>query len=402
MSDFTKNIKEIRKDIAIGLANQFLPFMLIALFVSWFEGIPNIAALGAIFGVFALILFAYGYGLSASAIDKYATYKGYRNFCFIYSILNIFGLSILFLLRNKNLARNSDTNREPLDNFSIAAIFYSYLSVPLVVISLISIPITIYTKENFIELYENNQNFNELINIIISIFIANYFFQELNRAKLRKRIIFGSLKELNWKLPIGLAIVQYFFNRGINPITLYILSFIAPTYVENQVNQEYATTVLGWISFFFFALIYAPIMEELFFRGIIFQKVAIKKNMFKGLLISAVLFAVMHLRFDIIPLCLFGIVTAILYFKTKQLASPIIYHFTYNLIVVSKRTYYHFFVNPTFPTQTTILELQQHIVDNLDTCAFFLAITVPYLTYFIYKNFPRDRDINKLPYFVNQ
>ena len=336
------------------------------------------------------------------AIDEYAAYKGYKNSLFIYSILNILGLFILFMLNDKNLAKNKDINQHAIEKFSVLAIFGSYLIIPLFVFVIVSIPGIIIMGDGFSDYLKSDRDFNSLLVFVTNILLTLFFFKEFREAGLTKKVIFGSGKKLIWKLPVGLAVVEYFFSNGINSITLYSLSFVVPTYVESKINEEYATSISSWIFFAVSALIFAPIMEELFFRGIIFQKIAISKNVLTGLFISAILFAVIHFRYDLIPLFLMGIISATLYFKNKQLASPIIYHFTYNLIVVVRRLYSQLFSDPTLSAQVTIAELQQYVKDNLGMYALFLALTVPYLSYFFYKNFPRNTEINKLPYFVNQ
>ncbi|MEM7595480.1 MAG: CPBP family intramembrane glutamic endopeptidase [Cyanobacteria bacterium P01_A01_bin.83] len=250
--------------------------------------------------------------------------------------------------------------------------------------------------------YRTNKTFSTFSELILAIAITWYFFKKLKAANIDIKRIVGSLNKINFKLPLVLAIAEYLFAWGINPINLYGLSFILPKYVENQLNYEYASTPISWIFFSISALIYAPIMEELFFRGIIFQKIAIKHGIVKGLTISAILFAAIHFRFDVISLFIMGIITALLYFKTKQLASPIIYHFSYNLIVIIKRLYNQIFSNTDTLAQTTVIEYQQHFTDNFELYMLFLAISIPYLSYFIYKNFPRNFSVEKLPYLVNQ
>lgn len=248
--------------------------------------------------------------------------------------------------------------------------------------------------ERFAGYPKSDRNLMLLLSFLNHIFIAWYFFQEFKAARPIEKAMFGCWSKLAWKLPIGLAVLQYLVSCGTNPIVLYILSFIAPKYVYGRINYELTTIVYGWFFLAISALIYAPIMEDLFFRGIMFQKIAVKKNILSGILISAIAFA-------LIPISLFGIVSAILYFKTKQLYTPIIYHFTYNFIVLARRLYSQFFGNSSI-RQTTILEYQEYVRDSLGIYILLLAISVPYLSYFIYKNLPRDRDIDKLPYFVNQ
>ena len=400
MQNHQEDIKEIRSNIIKGLTSQYLPAFIVGTSESLLNSTPGIKLLFSMFSVIAAIFFLYGYVVCADAIDEYAIYKGYKNYWFVYSILNIFGLSILFLFKNKNLARNNWNDKEPLYRFSIAAIFYSYLAIPLLIIPIYYIIAFIIMGSESVEYLQEDPDFDAFTNFI-SIPIAWYFFREMRNAKLDYRIIFGSFKKLNWKLPVGLGIIEYFFARGINSITLYGVSFLFPEYIDSLINREYTTAPISWILVAISSLIYAPIMEELFFRGIIFQKIAIKKSMSRGVLISAIAFALIHFRYDLIPLSLFGVISAILYFRTKQLATPILYHFTYNLIVISRRIYFQVFPNRD-TTINTVLEYQQHVREHIGLYFLFIAVSVPYLIYFIYKNLPRNNDIDKLPYFANQ
>jgi uncharacterized protein len=143
-------------------------------------------------------------------------------------------------------------------------------------------------------------------------------------------------------------------------------------------------------------------MEEFIYRGIVLQKLAIEKNIIKGLMISAIAFALMHFRYDVIPLFIAGVIYALLYLKTKQLAIPVLCHFLYNLIVLVRNLHYQYFSGVDPSVKITVAEYQQQFLDNWELNILFIALSVPYLAYFIYKNFPRNYDIQKLPYFANQ
>ncbi len=148
-------------------------------------------------------------------------------------------------------------------------------------------------------------------------------------------------------------------------------------------------------------LIFAPIMEELFYRGIIFQKLAIQKSTAKALVVSALIFTIVHFRYDVISLFAIGVTLAILYLKTKQIIVPIICHFLYNLMVTINMIYWQFFSNSDRLTNITISEFQQDFIDSLELKILFVVLSAPYLCYFIYKNFPHDSNIEKLPYVAN-
>ena len=402
MQNSELNIEHIKNLTTQGIACQFLPSCFFGPIIPLLENIPGSEGVILLILLLILILFGCGYGICAAAADKYAAYKGYKNPLFIYSILNIFGLSILYLLWDRNHINRINTRKESLNLFSIRTIFASYFIISILIVTVLLIATFILTGEVDQDYIQNNKNFIAFFEITVTILTTWYFIKEFKEATLDYKHILGSLRRINFKLPIGIAIVEFLFVWGINPITLYGLSFVVPEYVEQRLNYEYATTPIGWIFFAITALIYAPIMEELFYRGIIFQKIALKKGFVPGLSISAILFTVMHFRYDVIPLCMMGIIFAILYFKTKQLIVPIICHFTYNLIVVVRRLSNQLFFDTDSTMETTVAVFQQKFLDNLEIYILLLTVSVPYLIYFIYKNYPRNYKVDKLPYFINQ
>lgn len=392
--------QQIRNTFVQSILCQFLPLLIIGWSKPWLDKLPK--EIASIISLIAFILFFWGYLKCWIFAHQYAEYKGYPKYLGLLGILNIFGLSILFFLNNKNSADYSGSD-DSLTNFSISAIFVSYLAIealliPVIFVVLICIGVEPKTIGNYLE----NKDFLAIYAIPVTIFLAWYFFREVKRSKVNLQQIIGSLKKINFKLPIGLAIVNYFFASGSSSMILYGLSFLVPKYVEGQINYRYATTPLGYAFFAVGALIFAPIMEELFFRGIIFQKIAVKKDMLKALLTSATLFTIVHFRSDVISLFAFGVILVILYLKTKQIIVPIVCHFFYNLIVIIRLLHWEFFSNVDRSTPETIAGFQQEFIDHLELEILFVVLSAPYLCYFIYKNFPRTHDIKRLPYFANQ
>lgn len=401
MSYFETDIKHIRNSFIKSISCQFLPSFL----VGWSKPLLELFPQGILylFSLAASILFIYGYIKCWILAYQYARYKGYPDSFGWLGVLNIFGLSILFFLRNKRSSDRNFPNQSSLEDFSISAIFISYFAIeilfmPVVIVGLIYVGnIEPKAVKDLLE----NKDFIAIYAIPVEVFLAWYFFREINRAKVNFKQLIGSIHNINFKLPIGLAILGYFFE-GTNSMILYGLSFIAPKYVESQINQVYATSPWGYAFLAISALIFAPIMEELFFRGIIFQKLAITKNTVQALVISAFVFTIVHFRFDVISLFVGGIILAILYFKTKQIIVPIIYHFFYNLMSIINIVYWNFFANADHSVTTTIAEFQQDFIDSVELKILFVALSAPYLGYFIYKNFPHNRNIDQLPYFTNQ
>ena len=396
------NIKlsQIRHDFVKSISCQFLPLIVVGWSKSLLDLLPK--NIGMVFSLAASLLFLYGYIQCWKLAYRYAKYKGYSNLFGWLGIFNILGLSILFFLKNRNLSNDNAPDKIPLVNFSISAIFTCYLATEVLLIFVIFLALILTGKiENkSIEELLENKDFLAIVTVPVLTLQAWYFFHELKRAKVNLWQLIGSFRKINFKLPIGLAVLNYFFASGSSTMILYGLSFIVPKYVEGQINKVYATTPLGYTFFTIAALLFAPIMEELFYRGIIFQKLAITKDSVKALIISALIFTAVHFRSDVISLFVIGVTLAILYLKTKQIIVPIICHFVYNLIFITKLIYWNFFSNID-SSQTTIAKFHQDFIDNLEWEILFVALSAPYLCYFIYKNFPRHYELKKLPYFAN-
>lgn len=82
-----------------------------------------------------------------------------------------------------------------------------------------------------------------------------------------------------------------------------------------------------------------PILEEIIFRKIIFGTLVPKLGFFLSALISASVFAIVHLDFShLLIYTSMGLVFAYLYSKTKQILVPIVAHVMMNTIVVLGQT----------------------------------------------------------------
>lgn len=87
--------------------------------------------------------------------------------------------------------------------------------------------------------------------------------------------------------------------------------------------------------FFIIPVFTAPILEELIFRKIIFGSLHKKMHFFFAVLISSLLFGVLHLEFQhLLIYFAMGVALAYVYVKTKRIIVPIIVHFAMNTIAM--------------------------------------------------------------------
>lgn len=114
------------------------------------------------------------------------------------------------------------------------------------------------------------------------------------------------------------------------------------TVSQNQasINQTLATGTLTRIAMFFLAVVIAPLIEETMFRGIVMNTWFKDNRYYADVLLSAILFGVFHTTADltfatVTPYVVMGVVFALIYRKTGNLAVNIYTHMLYNAIVVS-------------------------------------------------------------------
>ncbi|SDN74230.1 hypothetical protein SAMN05518871_107106 [Psychrobacillus sp. OK028] len=90
----------------------------------------------------------------------------------------------------------------------------------------------------------------------------------------------------------------------------------------------------------FSIVIFAPILEELIFRRIIFGTLLPKTNFFVAASVSAIVFAIIHFDFTHILLyAVSGFIFSFIYYKTKRIIASIISHMLLNGFVVLVQFY---------------------------------------------------------------
>jgi hypothetical protein len=80
------------------------------------------------------------------------------------------------------------------------------------------------------------------------------------------------------------------------------------------------------------AIIFAPIIEELVFRGVLFNRLKIRTGIVPSMLITSFLFAIGHDFGGMTSAFLFGICMCILYLKTDNILIPMSVHFINNVV----------------------------------------------------------------------
>lgn len=140
--------------------------------------------------------------------------------------------------------------------------------------------------------------------------------------KYKKEIIYVFLLNL---------IVAFLFTLLVSSLDIVMgwadANWIAILDVET-IDVDSSTIILDAIG----AIIFAPIIEELIFRGVLFNRLKIRVGILPAMLISSFIFAIGHEFGGITSAFVFGICMCILYLKTDNILIPMCVHFINNVV----------------------------------------------------------------------
>lgn len=89
------------------------------------------------------------------------------------------------------------------------------------------------------------------------------------------------------------------------------------------------------VIYLFLMVIMTPVVEEIIYRGFLFNLLLKKYSVKLALIISSLIFAFFHLRFAGIGfLFVYGLFFGYVYYKTNSLIAPILAHFTINFLAM--------------------------------------------------------------------
>ena len=125
-------------------------------------------------------------------------------------------------------------------------------------------------------------------------------------------------------------------------LLVYVLDTIGTAvwlhFVQSEplpVKTEYGATVLGFMLAYLGIAVLAPVVEELFFRGILFQGFSQSFGPLWGGVTSAAVFTIFHVDPHVFGRIFWtGILFAFLFYKTKSLWPSIVCHFIVNSLAV--------------------------------------------------------------------
>ena len=225
--------------------------------------------------------------------------------------------------------------------------------------------------------------------------------RESRRQGLQVRWLFGE-KMPQFSLPYAVVLVAsaLTFSLGSFSVVFYFLSLSFPSYATQilesdllggGLNSQYPQ--LYNVLMLFLLLVYAPIVEELVFRGFLLQRWASKWGLRSGLITSSLLFGILHIN-NPVGLTLFGLVMGLLYVRSRSLWIPIACHSLNNLAAVGIDGLSNW-IGGEPSEAVTVTSLQESWWTGL----ILIAVSTPLLWQFIKRSWPKAGD--HIPYLLN-
>ena len=139
--------------------------------------------------------------------------------------------------------------------------------------------------------------------------------------------------KISWVLLAVLIGIIYWYLDHWLMSTIFNTNSEASIENWNQSNAKYHV-----LSVFFSAVILAPLFEELFFRGLIFNCILQRFNFVSAITISSLLFTLIHWSWpEFISLFFAGVIYALMTHKSNSVMTAVIAHIVHNLM-----TYFYY------------------------------------------------------------
>ena len=179
--------------------------------------------------------------------------------------------------------------------------------------------------------FMNYSYWGEILIYAVLILVFFTLYKLLWRKEIREPRTATNFKDVLGSLVVGFGIC------GISGLWIMLAEQFPSLQKSVEAMNAGAENIAGGNAFgtFMIAVIAAPVVEEILFRGIVLRSIRKFSPVWASILISSVLFGVYHLNIvQAAYATLMGIAAGILYEKKRNLLFPILVHFANNLITM--------------------------------------------------------------------
>jgi uncharacterized protein len=137
-----------------------------------------------------------------------------------------------------------------------------------------------------------------------------------------------------WKEIILVIVIHLLITFGFIFLIVLAVSYISPDSINAILNDDSAVipeVFSSKVYYFITAVFLAPIVEEITFRGIILNRLKVRWGTGSAIIISSVLFGILHFRMAIVGAIVFGVCMSLVYLRTRKILITMTIHFLNNL-----------------------------------------------------------------------
>lgn len=224
----------------------------------------------------------------------------------------------------------------PLLYLAIQIVVANIIAVLIVIVSEIMLTLNGHSSDRTIvyEIY-NSVNmemsmWTVIISAAITIFIMLYLFNKDKKTDLRMPgfVRYERVPVRKYLLILPLAVASMYAGSFISSF----LAEIMPSWYSESYEQAEEALYSGSMFVQILSIvIFAPIVEELIFRGVVYNRIKRMSNKIAAAIISAVMFGVYHGNFvQGVYAFIIGLILVYSYEKYKSIAAPVLFHMSAN------------------------------------------------------------------------
>jgi len=169
-------------------------------------------------------------------------------------------------------------------------------------------------------------NTNKLTILIEMLFSAMIVFKLKPSKKNIKRLYVDFKSKLNMREIVLIILCLTCLKIGTSNILTDIAYIISPNFANWFINNSSVVinSITDYWMIFAMTIFFAPFIDEIMFRNILFKRISKKSNIYVGLIVSSIIFASLNFGNEMIGLFLLGIVNCMLYVKYENILMPML------------------------------------------------------------------------------
>ncbi|MBV7272472.1 CPBP family intramembrane metalloprotease [Clostridium sp. PL3] len=173
--------------------------------------------------------------------------------------------------------------------------------------------------------------------VVINLLMFFWFMYKCVKSKIELKPIVEDFKcKFKWGEVIKVVCINVILSLSFACLALCLAYMISPEFCNKllaDTNENSSNTLSSLIFNCIGAVLLAPAVEECMFRGVILNRVKMKYGVFKAIILSSILFGIMHADLAFLGAFAFGIMMCLIYIKTENILITISIHAFNNFLV---------------------------------------------------------------------